>query len=105
MSNKTIQKIDAQLARIDELVEKLLDGVDLSELSSYERLVVASRFMGLSQRAIAIRQTCQVERSENREGLLVAAFMRQMRGEAESGDALRILEEEPLQGEDGSSHG
>lgn len=96
MSNKTIQKIDAQLAHIDELITNLLDDVDLSELSAYQRLMIVSRLMGLAQKGIAIRQTCQAGQSENRENLLFAAYMRDMRGEPPSSDDHRIIEQLPL---------
>lgn len=99
----TLKRIDAQINRIDELVYKLLNGdeihgikpVDISEMSAYERMNVASRFMALSQRGIALRQTCELDQPENRETMLIAAFMRQMRGET---PATLVTDESPLQG-------
>jgi hypothetical protein len=97
-NNKIIQKIDMQIERIENLIEQLLGGIDVSELSTSERLTHASRLMGLVQRDIALKQTIQLDQPENRENLLIAAFMRQMRGETSSSEAMRIVEQDPLQG-------
>jgi hypothetical protein len=98
MSNRTIQKIDEQLKRIDDLIEKLLDGIAITEMSSYQRFMIVSRLLGLSQRGMALRQTCELDHPENRENLLIAALMRQMRGEMQASEMLRIVEKYPVQG-------
>jgi hypothetical protein len=96
--SKIIQKIDAQVERIETIVDKLLDGINIDELTTSERLTHVSRFISLVQRGIALKQTIQLDQPENRENLLIAAFMRQMRGETSSSEAMRIVEQDPLQG-------
>lgn len=97
---RTLQKIDAQLEKISGIVEQLLEDIDISTLNTEQRLNLAIKFMGTWQKGVAIRQTCLVDQPENRENLLIAAFMRQMRGESASTEAYRIIEEHPPEQEE-----
>ena len=98
-STRTIQRIDAQIEKIEDLIEQLLTGIDLAKLTANQRLTLVTRFMALSQRSIAIRQTWLTAQPENGEALLISQFMAYMRGESSQDTVLMM---EPSQGSEES---
>ena len=89
----TRQRVNTQLARIEQLIADLTDEVDLSELSTKERLELAVKLLGQQGRMLLIRQQCEVETPQGGTSVLMAAIMRKMRGELE-GPATIITESE-----------
>jgi hypothetical protein len=81
--NDTARRINKQIESVERLIADLLVGVNMDELTSAERLSFAARFMMQHARALALRQTVEMDAPESREHILIAALMRQMRGEGE----------------------
>jgi hypothetical protein len=79
--NDIVERIDRQITCIEEVVAELLSGISIDEMSTYERLSIAIRFIGQHQRALALRQSCDKEASENRDQAMMSTLMSQMRGE------------------------
>jgi hypothetical protein len=79
--NKTIQKLDQQIEKLDSLIEQLLDGIDISALSTSKRLEIAARLLTLSQQAVEMRAKLQVDSAEKQENILITRLMQHMRGE------------------------
>ncbi len=94
------QKIHAEITRMDAKAQELIDGVDLDELSAKERLDLAVKFISLKQRFLLIAQQQQAATPAGRTEILLAAVMRQMRGETNDPLALPAVEQaEPAQEE------
>ena len=76
-------KLDQQLARIEEIIKTLLDGIVISELTTVQRLFLASRFEALQQRSLAVGHTFEMDQPGNRESAMAAAFRRYVRGDTD----------------------
>jgi hypothetical protein len=73
---------ERQLARLEQIIAELIAGLDLSELSSAERLNYIIKFVPLHTRLLALRLNCAPDEDESqRESALNAALIRHMRGE------------------------
>jgi hypothetical protein len=75
------QKVDQLFTRIEGMIEALLDGVDMSELTSKERIMIAARFASLLQHTIEIDNSLEINQDEDRDNLAIAVIMQKMRGE------------------------
>ncbi len=80
---QSLRKLDQGIKRIECVIKELLDGVDISELTTEKRLVIGARFVTLHQRAVALRHTFELDHPEVHENLEVSRLMRLMRGEPE----------------------
>lgn len=78
----TIERIDEQLQRIERMVLTLVDGVDLDELSSYERLNVTIKLMQHHARLLVMRQRVEPEEPEKTDSVMLGVLMKQLRGES-----------------------
>jgi hypothetical protein len=79
--NDTARRVNKQIESVERIIDDLLIGVNFDELTSAERLSFAARFMMQHARALALRQTVEMDAPEQRESIMIAALMRQMRGE------------------------
>jgi hypothetical protein len=76
------ERSEHQLARLEQIIAELIAGLDLSELSSAERLNYTIKLVPLHTRLLALRLNCAPEEDESaREDALSLALMRHMRGE------------------------
>ena len=92
--NDALNKVNAQIARIEEIIEDLLQDLPMEKLSPYERSTLVHKFMSLYQRAIELQQTCLIDEPEKKESILITALMGQMR------EASRVIPAE--ENEDGT---
>jgi len=76
-------RLDQRLARMEEIVEALLDGIVITDLTTAERLFLASRFESLHQRGLAVGHTFELDDPANREDTMAAAFKRYVRGDTD----------------------
>ena len=76
-----IGRIEEQLQRIERMVLALIDGVDLDELSSYERLNITIKLMQQHARLLVMRQNVEPEEPEKAENIMLGVLMKQLRGE------------------------
>ena len=76
-----IKRIDQQISSIEKVVAELLNSVCIDEMSAYQRLSIAVRFIGQYQRVLALRQSYDIEEPVNHEQEMMTRLMRQMRGE------------------------
>jgi hypothetical protein len=82
-STDTMRRVNAQLARIEQLIADLVSVMDLAELSTKERLDLVVKLLGQQGRMLLIRQQCEVETPQGGTSVLMAAIMRKMRGDLE----------------------
>lgn len=75
------QRITSWIDRLENQAQTLMDGANLDELSAKERLDLAVKFIALKQRFILIEQQTTSGTPAGRTDVLLAAVMRQMRGE------------------------
>ncbi len=90
--NATIQQINAHIAKVEAIATELLTGVDINELSPLERMAMACRFLGLYQRAIALKNVCELGQPDQQSDILIASLMRGMRGEDVPQEALDLID-------------
>jgi hypothetical protein len=76
---ENLQLIDKQMARIEELVTKLLNGMNVDELGPYQRLNVIIRLFAQQSHMIELRHSCTDPESSNQS--LILALMQHMRDE------------------------
>ena len=88
---RLLQKVEKQIRRIEDIIEELLDGVDMSELSSKERLLVAARFTNLHQRAVLLSASLERNTAESAENTALSVIVSDMRGVFEK-EQLRIID-------------
>jgi hypothetical protein len=90
---QSLRKLDQDIKRIERLIKELLDGVDISELTTEKRLLIATRFMALHQRGIELRHTFELDLPELAQNLEMFRLMSLMRGEEiEMSDAMCIVD-------------
>src|SRR5713226_1095683 len=77
----TLTRIIDQVDRAERMIKQLLDGVDISELTAFERINTSLKFMSQHSRLMMLRQTCELDEPENASALMIEAFQRQLRGE------------------------
>jgi hypothetical protein len=80
-NDEIITRIDLWIRNIERLIVELLNGIRIDDLSSYQRLNIAVRFIGQYQHLLSLRQAYDIEESVNHEQELVTRLMREMRGE------------------------
>lgn len=90
--SKQQQRINDAIQRMDDQAQALIDGADLDELSSKERLDLAVKFISLKQRFLLIAQQQQAATPQGRTEIMLTAIMRQMRGEPGEPLALPLIE-------------
>jgi len=78
VKNKTLIKVDAQLAEIEGIIRELRTGLSFADLSPFERLDLLSRFYGLAQRALGIRQACDTVPEEFSDDEILLASVREV---------------------------
>lgn len=83
--NTITSRIDEQLQRVERMVLALVDGVDVNEMSSYERLNVTIKLMQQHARLLMMRQTVTLDEPERTESVMLGVLMRQLRGEESGG--------------------
>ncbi len=82
MSKKNaLERIDDQISGIESIIAKLMEDVDINELSSAERLNIATKFMAQRSRLLVLRISCEADQPEQRDNILLSALARQLRGE------------------------
>jgi hypothetical protein len=91
--NTTIEQVNAHIKNVEGIVADLLTRVKLSELSTSECMTMAARFLGLYQRGLALKHVCELGQPDRQENILMAAIMRQMRGEEQPQEALDFIAE------------
>lgn len=77
----TLTRINDQVGRVENIIVQLLDGLDITELTAYERLNTAIKFMSQHARLMMLRQTCELDEPENASALMIEMFQKQLRGE------------------------
>jgi hypothetical protein len=75
------QKIEKQIAKIEGVIEELLAGVEMSELSSKDRLFAAVRFITVHQNAISLDDALEQNTIESRDSRAISAILRKVRTE------------------------
>jgi hypothetical protein len=85
------QRVRQQMTRLEGLVDELLQGVVMSDLTSKERLLMAARFSALHQRAVEIDDALEGEHVEDLENLSLVAVVRKIEAEKER-RRLRIID-------------
>jgi hypothetical protein len=98
--NDALNKVNAQIMRIEKIIEDLLQDLVIADMSAYERLTMVHKFMSQHQRAVELQQTCFIDEPEKKESILIGALMSQMRGEASRPEANRVIPAE--ENEDGT---
>jgi hypothetical protein len=81
----TLTRINDQVDSVERIIVQLLDTVDIEELTAYERLNTAIKFMSQHARLMMLRQSCELDEPENASALMIEAFQRQLRGEVAAG--------------------
>jgi hypothetical protein len=76
-----IDRIEEQLQRVERMVLALIDGVDLDELSAYERLNITIKLMQQHARLLVMRQNAEPAEPEKAESIMLGVLMKQLRGE------------------------
>lgn len=79
--NDTIDRINKQLLDLTEIKGKLIEAIDIGELTTAERVNFYIRIMTLETRIISLKNSVEIDEPEKREGMLLAMWMKQMRGE------------------------
>lgn len=83
MSDKIIEKIDKQIDDIEQKINKLLENVDLSELTVAERMDFSIKLQGQLVKFLALKRSSEMAVPENREKELITVWMKQLRGEVD----------------------
>ncbi len=81
----TLTRINDQVERVETMIKKLLEDIEVSELTAYERLNVSIKFMSQHARLMMLRQTCELDEPGNASALMIEAFQKQLRGEVIAG--------------------
>ena len=63
------QKLEKQIKRVEGIIEELLEGVVISELTSKDRLMMAARFSSVYHHAIMIDDNLEAHQEEERENM------------------------------------
>lgn len=90
----TLARTNRQIARIETVLDDLLDGINIEEMTAKERLDVAVKLMSQQGRALMIRQTCESSTPSGRTDIIIAAIARQMRGEIMPDNVVNMLSED-----------
>jgi hypothetical protein len=89
------RKLEKLILRLEGIIDDLLAGVETSELVSRDRLVIATRFFGLYEHAIALEDTLGEDMDENRDSFAISTIIRQLKAEEEKEkEKFRIIEAE-----------
>ncbi len=59
------KRIDASIARIEDCITLLLEGINIDELSAYERLQLAAKFDGLHLRLLPLLEKVEADEIES----------------------------------------
>jgi len=76
--NKRIQQ---WIEKLEKQATDLLDGIELDELTAKERVELALKCLGHTQRFIMLDQQLESETPTGQTTVMLAAIMRSMRGE------------------------
>ena len=99
-NKETLNKINNQITRIEQLIDKLLENLNIEEMSAYQRLTLAHRFEALHQRATKIEQTAMMTEDQPENEVIIVALMSLMRGETIKSDQIIDMEDAA----DGKNH-
>ncbi|QBD76181.1 hypothetical protein EPA93_09230 [Ktedonosporobacter rubrisoli] len=78
-----LDRITRQAELIENIMHELLAEVDIEQLSNLQRLNIAIKLMGQQTRILTLYNSCTAAESPQEAESLLAALMRQMRGEEE----------------------
>ena len=78
---ESIEKIDQQILRAEEITNNLLEDLDMSEITAVDRLNIAVKFMALQSRLISMKNAVELDEPEKQGLTILAAFQRHLRGE------------------------
>jgi hypothetical protein len=87
------QKVRAQMEWIEGLIEELMEGVVMSELTSKDRLLMAVRFAGLYQGTVQLEDILLTGQAEEAQDLSLVAIVRRIKAEKEK-KTLQIVDAE-----------
>ena len=78
-----LQRIDAQIAMLEQKVQALLDGIEVAieEMPPKERVNIAVKLAALCQRYMVLRQRYEQEEQTASRNIALQKLMQQMRGE------------------------
>ena len=79
--NNNNDKIDQQIKRVEEIVNKLLEDIDLSEITSFDKLGLVVKFMAQHSRLLAMKNVSELNEPEKQGLAILTAFQRHLRGE------------------------
>jgi hypothetical protein len=75
------ERIEKWIETIEQKANLLISGADLEDLSSKERIELGLRCINTMQRFIVLSQQIEAETPTGSTSIMLAAIMRQMRGE------------------------
>ena len=84
--------IEQQITKLAGMIEALLEGIKISELTSKERVLIAAQLTSLQQRAIRLEHILDMTDDDNSADLALITIARRMRGEVEEADNPRFIE-------------
>ncbi len=87
------QKVEKQIITLEGIITELLAGVEMSELTSKDRLLTAARFITLYQSAISLDDTLDENTTENRQSRALSSILRNLRAEQDR-ENFRIIDVE-----------
>jgi len=89
------RKLEKLASRLERIIDELLSGVEISELISRDRLLIATRFFGLYEHAISLEDSLEDDMDENRDNFAISAIIRKLKTEEEKEkEKYRIVEAE-----------
>jgi len=93
-SRRLQQKIDHQVTKVEEIIDNVLGSVDMSKLTSRERLMIGAHFINIHQRLIGMRHVLDQSIVDNSGNLALIEMAARMRGDWEDEDEFRVADEE-----------
>src|SRR5258708_4737531 len=81
----TIDKIEGQIDRVEEIVNKLLENIKMEEIEPLDKLNVAIKFMAQHSRLIALKNSVEIDEPVGRETMLFTVLQKHLRGEKPEG--------------------
>jgi len=81
----TIDKIEGQIDRVEEIIGKLLEDIDMEMITPLDKLNVAIKFMAQHARLISLKNSVEIDEPANREVTLFTVLQKHLRGETTDG--------------------
>ena len=87
------QRVEKQIITLEGIITELLAGVEMSELTSKDRLLTAARFITVYQSAISLDDALTENTTENRQSRAITSMLRNLKTD-QVRDSFRIIDVE-----------